>query len=29
VTGTMVVTAMMAFLVIWKTWKWSPWAAGR
>jgi KUP system potassium uptake protein len=27
VTGTMVVTAMMAFLVIWKTWKWSPWAA--
>src|SRR2546430_3665808 len=28
VTGTMVVTAMMAFLVIWKTWKWSPWAAG-
>ena len=23
VTGTMVVTAMMAFLVIWKGWKWS------
>ena len=28
VTGTMVVTAMMAFIVIWKNWKWSPWAAG-
>jgi KUP system potassium uptake protein len=29
VTGTMVVTAMMAFVVIWKVWKWSPlWAAG-
>src|SRR4051812_8954475 len=27
VTGTMVVTAMMAFLVIWKSWKWSPLAA--
>jgi KUP system potassium uptake protein len=27
VTGTMVVTAMMAFLVIWKNWKWSPLAA--
>jgi KUP system potassium uptake protein len=28
VTGTMVVTAMMAFVVIWKVWKWSPlWAA--
>jgi len=26
VTGTMVVTAMMAFIVIWKSWKWSPWA---
>ena len=24
VTGTMVVTAIMAFLVIWKVWKWSP-----
>ena len=24
VTGTMVVTAMMAFVVIWKVWKWSP-----
>src|SRR3954452_4751505 len=24
VTGTMVVTAMMAFVVIWKAWKWSP-----
>jgi len=28
VTGTMVVTAMMAFIVIWKSWKWSPLAAG-
>jgi KUP system potassium uptake protein len=27
VTGTMVVTAMMAFIVIWKNWKWSPLAA--
>ena len=27
VTGTMVVTAMMAFIVIWKSWKWSPLAA--
>jgi KUP system potassium uptake protein len=27
VTGTMVVTAMMAFIVIWKSWKWSPFAA--
>jgi KUP system potassium uptake protein len=27
VTGTMVVTAMMAFIVIWRSWKWSPWAA--
>lgn len=27
VTGTMVVTAMMGFVVIWKVWKWSPWAA--
>jgi KUP system potassium uptake protein len=27
VTGTMVVTAMMAFVVIWKVWKWSPFAA--
>jgi len=27
VTGTMVVTAMMAFLVIWKCWKWPPWLA--
>src|SRR6267142_2536414 len=24
VTGTMVVTAMMGFVVIWKAWKWSP-----
>jgi KUP system potassium uptake protein len=28
VTGTMVVTAMLAFVVIWKLWGWSPWAAG-
>jgi KUP system potassium uptake protein len=28
VTGTMVVTAMMGFVVIWKVWKWSPIAAG-
>jgi KUP system potassium uptake protein len=28
VTGTMVVTAMMAFIVIWKSWKWSRLAAG-
>jgi KUP system potassium uptake protein len=28
VTGTMVVTAMMAFIVIWKNWRWSPLAAG-
>jgi KUP system potassium uptake protein len=27
VTGTMVVTAMMAFVVIWKAWNWSPVAA--
>src|SRR6201996_8370199 len=28
VTGTMVVTAMMGFVVIWKVWRWSPlWAA--
>ena len=27
VTGTMVVTAMMAFVVIWKAWNWSPLAA--
>jgi KUP system potassium uptake protein len=24
VTGTMVVTAMMAFVVMWKVWRWSP-----
>ena len=24
VTGTMVVTTMMAFVVIWKVWKWNP-----
>src|SRR2546425_2603532 len=27
VTGTMVVTGMMAFVVIWKVWNWSPLAA--
>jgi KUP system potassium uptake protein len=27
VTGTMVVTAMMAFIVIWKVWNWTPLAA--
>src|SRR5580693_2563856 len=27
VTGTMVVTAMMGFVVIWKVWKWSAFAA--
>jgi KUP system potassium uptake protein len=28
VTGTMVVTAMLAFIVVWRVWKWSPFAAG-
>jgi len=27
VTGTMVVTCMMGFVVIWKVWRWKPWAA--
>jgi KUP system potassium uptake protein len=27
VTGTMVVTAIMAFIVVWKVWRWSPMAA--
>jgi KUP system potassium uptake protein len=27
VTGTMVVTAIMGFVVIWKVWRWSPFAA--
>ncbi|WOH63547.1 potassium transporter Kup [Bradyrhizobium sp. BWA-3-5] len=27
VTGTMVVTAMMGFVVMWRVWKWSPAAA--
>jgi KUP system potassium uptake protein len=27
VTGTMVVTGLMGFVVIWKVWKWSPFAA--
>src|ERR1700692_705001 len=28
VTGTMVVTCMMAFIVIWRLWRWSPLDAG-
>ncbi|AMA57579.1 potassium transporter Kup [Bradyrhizobium sp. CCGE-LA001] len=28
VTGTMVVTALMGFVVVWKVWRWSPIAAG-
>src|SRR5262245_59927316 len=27
VTGTMVVTSMMAFIVVWKGWNWNAWAA--
>jgi KUP system potassium uptake protein len=27
VTGTMVVTAMMAFVVVWRDWKWPLWGA--
>jgi len=27
VTGTMVVTGLMGFVVIWKVWRWSPFAA--
>jgi KUP system potassium uptake protein len=27
VTGTMIVTAILAFIVIWKVWQWSPLAA--
>jgi len=27
VTGTMVVTALMGFVVVWKVWRWSPFAA--
>ncbi|WP_445504696.1 potassium transporter Kup [Microvirga sp. G4-2] len=27
VTGTMVVTAVMAFFVVWRFWKWSVWAS--
>src|SRR6516162_1814140 len=27
VTGTMVVTGIMAFIVIWRMWRWSPFAA--
>jgi KUP system potassium uptake protein len=26
VTGTMVATTAMAFVVVWKMWKWKPWA---
>ena len=25
VTGTMVITTMMAFVVVWKCWNWNPW----
>jgi len=28
VTGTMVVTSTLAFIVIWRVWGWSPWVAG-
>jgi len=28
VTGTMVVTACLAFIVVWRWWKWPVWAAG-
>ena len=28
VTGTMVVTTAIAFIVVWKLWKWPLWAAG-
>ncbi len=28
VTGTMLITAGLAFLVLWRVWKWSPLAAG-
>ncbi len=28
VTGTMMVTAVLAFVVIWKVWGWGAWAAG-
>ncbi len=28
VTGTMVVTAIMAFFVVWRFWKWPLWAVG-
>jgi KUP system potassium uptake protein len=27
VSGTMVVTGIMAIVVVWKVWKWSPWGA--
>ena len=29
VTGTMVVTAMLLFIVVWRVWKWSLWARRR
>jgi KUP system potassium uptake protein len=28
VTGTMVITALLAFVVLWKVWRWNPVAAG-
>jgi KUP system potassium uptake protein len=28
VTGTMVITALLAFVVLWKVWRWNPIAAG-
>jgi KUP system potassium uptake protein len=28
VTGTMVISAVLAFFVVWRYWNWSPWAAG-
>jgi KUP system potassium uptake protein len=28
VSGTMVVTALMAIVVIWRDWRWGPWLAG-
>ena len=27
VTGTMVITSLMAFIVVWRCWNWSPWGA--
>ena len=28
VTGTMLITTMMAFIVVWKCWNWNPWLVG-